>query len=443
MSLLSGPFLTALTWATVAALGALVLRRSAAWLRRLVAVTGVWLAGLAGAAAVVAWAHLFGFSFPPSFYLWVGLPVLAVALAVFGWRGSPNWRRIVSVVAVPLTALTGAAVINAHYGYYPTLASLFGRDAAHHVDLRAVVATERQVALHQGTPPSHGDVVTVDIPATTSGFVHRPALVYLPPAWFESPRPRLPVLMMLAGTPGFTADWTRAGLADVITDQWAAAHGGLAPILVLPDANGSATGDTECVDGPRGRAETYLTQDVVAFVAATYGASSAAQDWGIVGLSEGGTCALDLTLRHPDRFSTFVDLSGDLGPNLGSRHNTVLRLFGGSQAAWLDHDPLTIMRTTRFTNVAGWFDSGSGDRGALQPQRRLVPAAQAAGIQTCVSVQPGGHDFRFWSAGFREALPWLAARLGLLAGDPARAAACPQPTRVSSTVTPSWSAGPP
>ena len=57
--------------------------------------------------------------------------------------------------------------------------------------------------------------------------------------------------------------------------------------------------------------------------------------WGVVGWSMGGTCAIDLTVMHPDMFSTFDDIGGDRGPNSGTKQQTINRLYGGDAAAWL------------------------------------------------------------------------------------------------------------
>ena len=42
---------------------------------------------------------------PFQFLVWATLPVAALGIAVVGWRGDRRWRRIVSIVAVPLTAM--------------------------------------------------------------------------------------------------------------------------------------------------------------------------------------------------------------------------------------------------------------------------------------------------------------------------------------------------
>ena len=350
--------------------------------------------------------------FPPSFYLWVGLGVLVAVMAVAEWKGRRWWHRAVSLVAVAATVALAGVLINLHYAYYPTVAALLGRQASDQASPgqmgRALVQAEAT-----GQLPARGQVVTVDFPTAASGFHARSGLVYLPPAWFARPRPVLPAILMLAGSPGQPADWTRGGGADQAADRFAAAHGGFAPILVFADQNGSVLGDTECVDGPRGRADTYLAVDVRPYVISIYGASPDPARWGVAGLSEGGTCALTLTLRHPDLFHAFGDFSGGLAPSLGGRADTLKHLFGGSTDAQRASDPLTILAHRPVAGLAAWFEAGVDDVRARAAAETLAAAARAAGVDTHLGTDRGGHAFTFWAAAFNAALPWLAAHLGL------------------------------
>ena len=163
-----------------------------------------------------------------------------------------------------------------------------------------------------------------------------------------------------------------------MADAYAAAHQGWAPILVFADPNGSDVGDTECVDSPQGRAETYLAEDVPADVVALFG--SAPPQWAVAGLSEGGMCAALLTLRRPDVFSAFADFSGEPGPVVGHDKKATMRLlFGGSMDGWRDHDPYTLLGRRRFDGHAAYFEVGNGTWARWRAARRLAPAATAAG----------------------------------------------------------------
>jgi len=434
VSLIDGWFPDAVIVLAVATLAAGLWAARRRW-RRLGGVALVVAAVMASAAVLIARLELSDYTWPTSFYAWVGLVLFAGGVAALGWRSSAWWSRLVGVLSVVVTLAMAATLINQHYAYFPTPASLFGQvavdevPASHILRMRPVSAERPEIKvptadetntatvlaapLGQAARPArrtHGAVITVDLPARRSGFVHRDAVVYLPPVWFSSPRPALPVIMMLTGTPSLVSDWTRAAHADQIADAYASAHNGWAPILVFPDPNGSNLGDTECVDSPLGHAETYLTQDVPADVVALFG--SEPPQWAVAGLSEGGMCAALLTARHPEIFSAFADFSGEPGPILGHNRAATMRLlFAGSKEAWREHDPLTLFSRRRFDNHGAWFEVGSDDRGPLAAAKRLDAAATRAGMATHLVIRPGRHNFTFWSESFRHALPWLAARL--------------------------------
>ncbi|GAA4832175.1 hypothetical protein GCM10023201_20230 [Actinomycetospora corticicola] len=328
--------------------------------------------------------------------------------------------RVLAVLALVVALVLGsAAAVNLHFDYYRTLGEAVGAPPSDQVTIETM--------LREDADPGPGVVAPVSIPATASGFAARPAMIYVPQAFFARPRPQLPVIMLLHGTPGTPQDWIDGGRADKIADAFAAAHAGVSPILVMPDINGSTTADTECVDGPAGNAETYLTRDVPDYVLSTFRARPTGSAWAIAGLSEGGSCAVMLALRHPNDFHTFGDYAGLEGPRSGDTNagtaDTVAQLFGGSQDAFDAHEPLTILGSTRFPALGGWFEVGTADTAPAQAQAALVPAAQRAGITTCsVLVPGGGHTFDVFSAAFERSLPWMASRLGI----PTTGAACPQ-----------------
>jgi S-formylglutathione hydrolase FrmB len=240
-------------------------------------------------------------------------------------------------------------------------------------------------------------------------------------------------VLLLHGTPGDPTDWVEGGRAQTTADAWAKAHGGVAPVLVMPDINGTYTGDTECVDSPLGHVETYLTVDVPAAVGANLGTLPPGPGWAVAGLSEGGSCAIMLALRHPDLFRTFGDFSGLAGPRVGETNDdtasTVAQLFGGSQQEFAAHEPADLLRSTRFPQLGGWFEVGALDAEPLAAAQQLAPLAAPAGIATCLVVVPDGdHTFDVWSKALRQSLPWMAQRLGLVPPQPSATAPCQAPS---------------
>ena len=405
----------------VAAWGAVVV--GVAWWRRAI---WHWLVVAAAAGAVsivVSWAldvpARVGSTYPRSFLVWAALPLFALGAALWQWPRVGWRRRTVALASVPLLAASAGLVINAYYSYLPTVGDLLGAPLPGQVDARQLVSGPfgTPVAFQSTrtrTTSEVGTVASVDIPAPVSHFPHRKAYIWVPPVYFSTPRPHLPVLMLIVGTPGSPDDWLRGGGALALANAWAAGHNGYAPMMVLPDANGSLLGDTECVDGPRGNAETYLTVDVVTFMRQAFGAAMDPQQWAIAGLSEGGTCALDLATRHPARFATFADFSGDAAPTLGSSARTVSALYGGSRSALRAHDPTTWFASATSAGVEGFFAVGSADHGHLRTDERIAQIANRDGMRTRIDIIPGGrHSFRTWAQALRDAYPWIVSRLSL------------------------------
>jgi S-formylglutathione hydrolase FrmB len=294
-----------------------------------------------------------------------------------------------------------------------------------------------------GVRPLKGVVVSVTIPATASHFKHRDELVYLPPAWLASkPAPRLPAVMMIGGEFNTPTDWLRAGNAVVTLDSFAAAHGGNAPVVVFVDSGGGFNIDTECVNGSRGNAADHLTKDVVPYVISQFGVSAGPANWGVVGFSAGGTCAVDLAVMHPELFGSFVDIAGDLAPNSGTMAQTITRLYGGDPEAYKQFDPSTVItRHGRYQDISALFIvSGAhldgqnrvvgGDRAELGAATSLCDLGSLNGIRCTVVAQPGKHNWPFAGKAFDSALPWLAARVGA----PGAAAVLPMPTSTPSAV---------
>jgi S-formylglutathione hydrolase FrmB len=363
---------------------------------------------------------------PHSLWVWIGLSGFAAAVLIAGWRGARWWRRGVSALAVPVSVLCSALALNLWVGYFPTVQNAWNQLSSgplpDQTDPGTVVAMQKRHAI-----PRQGTVVPVSIPDSRSGFKHRGELVYLPPAWYATdPPPPLPTVMMVGGEFNTPADWTRAGNAVKTIDDFAAAHGGNAPVFVFVDSGGAFNNDTECVNGTRGNAADHLTKDVVPFVISNYRVSPSRANWGVVGWSMGGTCAVDLTVMHPNMFSAFEDIAGDLTPNSGNKAQTIARLFGGNAAAYAAFDPTTVItRHGPYAGVAGWFDIN----GIPSAKPRVVNAAaspnnqtaaadslcatgSANGISCAVVMQPGRHDWPFAARAFGVGLPWLAGQLG-------------------------------
>lgn len=437
ISLLDGPLPIAIQCLTVIALAVAIGHRPVRWLLRWPAVAVVVGVALAlGAFWFIRYLALADGTPPFPLWLWIALTGVALTVAVSGWPGVRWWRRAMALVAIAMCVLCAALTVNTWTGYLPTVEALWNRGTNGTLENQIDEATALAMR-SRGEQLSHGMLVEVTIPGAGSGFSHRDELVYLPPAWFTgNPRPTLPAVLMIGGEFGWPADWPTTGRAQRTADDFAAAHGGNTPILVFPDISSEFTNDTECVNGPRGNAADHLIKDVVPYVISHLSASADPARWGVAGWSVGGTCAVMTTVMHPELFSSFLDIDGQLGPNAGSKDQTIARLFGGGAkgaAAYDQFDPVTVMKKNApYTGVSGLFAvSGNGPAVYRAPQADnwptadppdnnenhqavadyLCSAASAAGIECSVEPEGGDHTFNTAANRFARGLPWLAGRV--------------------------------
>jgi hypothetical protein len=88
-------------------------------------------------------------------------------------------------------------------------------------------------------------------------------------------------------------------------------------------------------------------------------------------------------------YPTFIDVSGQREPTVGSRDKTVRAAFGGDTTAFRRVNPLDVLKHRRFPQLFGVLVAGTGD-GQYAPQQRAVRAAcQQAGITVDWVELPG------------------------------------------------------
>jgi enterochelin esterase-like enzyme len=364
---------------------------------------------------------------PRSMYVWLIVTCLVAGLVVAGWRRAHWPRRIAGVAAVALAVVSAGSAANQTFQYYPTFDRLLGQNANNFIDNAQLNAIRHEVA-KTGKLPDHGATLAVTIPGKNLQFMPRQAYVWVPPAWFARSRPQLPVIELMHGTPGQPSDWTRASFADATSLAFAEQHNGVAPILVMPDVNGSLTGDSECVNSALyGDVETYLTKTVPEYMLKNFNARTTPGSFALAGLSEGGMCATMMALNNPKEFPVFANYSGDESPQYQTLtgQQTISDLFGGSVAEYDAHNPPYLLSHQRFTDMSGWFAAGAQDPHAVQAAHALQGLAAGAGMDTCIATPPGAHNFDFWTQAFHDSLPWLSWKLKLT----------PQPQSIPATCT--------
>lgn len=355
---------------------------------------------------------------------WLPLAVTVVAaIAVLVWLVAGR-RKFVGASAMILVGLAAAAQLNAHVVGYPTAAAVLGHPPVvdpSDIEAKASDVVDGRFLTAGWTPPPSmppvGDVVEADIPGSVSGFHARPASIYLPPAYLSDPRAELPVLVLITGQPGHVIDWVQGGHLARTMDTFAAAHDGLAPVVVVADALGDTEANPMCMDSLLGNVFTYLTVDLPAWMQDNFQVSRDESNWAIGGYSYGGTCALQTAVMAPQVFPTFLDISGEDEQRRGTRAESVAAAFGDdspeSDRRFDDTTPLTVLSRFDFADSAGAFVVGSNDEEFRPQTRRAFEAADVAGIDAHYLELPGGHSMDVWAPALETQMEWLGTRMGL------------------------------
>lgn len=397
----------------------LFLRPSARWART--AITAIVVAGLFGWLTV--WLvedvmDVFHVGLTPRVWFWAISCFAAVGLAVVSFRHSQRWRKVVAALSIPVFVVVAGLGINTEFGLNKTLGSALG------------ISTEDAIQLAKPDPdasvtagplwqswkppadqPAKGEAGTQVIPATASGFVARPAGIYLPPAALTAHPPKLPLFVLMMGQPGLPdPQYVSAAL-----DEFAARNNGLAPIAIVADQIGPDQNDTLCLDTAKyGNVEKYINQDVVNWAKANLNILEDREHWTIAGYSNGGQCAISFAVKYPQMWGNVVDISGEEFPGAEDPAGNLASIFDGNQAAYDAQKPINNMKGKQFPNTTAVFTVGSDDTTYVAAAKAVSAAARDAGMTvTYYEVPNGGHVGLALNAGLTKGFDVLYPRLGL------------------------------
>ncbi len=224
-----------------------------------------------------------------------------------------------------------------------------------------------------------------------------------------------PVLFLLHGYGGDQTDWTER--TDLVSYT-----AGLGMIIVMPEAKNSwyVNSNTD----PRSRYEDYIVNDLPHFVSSIYPIDTTKE--AIAGLSMGGYGALELALRHPEKFRFAGDLSGAIivpgvvdsvlaHPNEPVPDSqspimpSILKAFGERNKKFRDnHDVFSLLLRERDMKLPYFFFAvgiQDGYRGFLPATRRFTDMLREYGKLYEYHEVPGIHNWKFWNM---EIVPLLA-----------------------------------
>ncbi|MFF9013716.1 alpha/beta hydrolase [Streptomyces sp. NPDC014870] len=316
-----------------------------------------------------------------------------------------------------LFASVGLAANNS-FLFYGSWADLFGQEqdmgvvvdhSAGSKDLK-VVGTQA-LDVPGGSKPSVGGQIQKVVVAGEKSGISSPAYVYLPPEYFQKgyEKKTFPASVVLTGYPG-TAENLLKGLKYPKTAFLQAKEKKMRPmILVMLRPTVAPPRDTECVDIPGGpQTETFFAQDLPKAVSESYRVGTKARNWGFMGNSTGGYCALKIALHHPDRF---VAGAGFSAYYQAAEDVTTGDLFHRDDKARKRANLLWSLDHVRQGNSSFLVTTSKQGEGNLRGTLDFIKKVKAPARVSSITLDSGGHNFNTWNREIPPGLVWMSGRL--------------------------------
>lgn len=335
----------------------------------------------------------------------------------------PIAGRVGLILGCQLAILSALGLtINSYFGFYASFSDLLGTDQSpgQVVDYTAAGGGGKQgleemghqaVGVSDGSNPAKaGRIDQVEIRGTTTGIT-APAYVYLPPQYFQKGfrKQNFPAAIILTGYPGTAESLiTRMRYPQTATEH--IQHGTMQPmIMVMLRPAVVPPRDTECMNVPHGpQVETFFTHDLRQIISANYRVGRAGQNWGIMGDSTGGYCALKMAMRNPKDFSAAVSLSGYYSthddPTTGSLFDNSALLEDQNNLMWrLRHCPVPPVWALVTSSRVGEAN--------YRATMAFIHAVRAPMQISSIILPSGGHNFTTWDRELPAAIDQLSHHL--------------------------------
>lgn len=311
-------------------------------------------------------------------------------------RRPRTWPLALAALGALLLAV--GVGVNTWVGYLPTVSAL-----ALHLGL----GPELEVPPVRTEPVPGATVATIsaDPPSGSGAFgsvkIAAPAdlrvdpsetWIYTPPGFDSSGATLYPLVVLVHGSPGGSADWFGAGLPAVLDSL--ITSGAIRPMIVVaPDMNGRGQGEVSCLDSTRGgsQTETYLRDVVLPWVEQRFPVATGREYQAIGGMSAGAYCALDQGLRHSADTGTILAIMpyGNPGGARDAGLSTAAEVAARSPSDYVDTIDLT-------DPTAVFLDYGTSESDAEVPAAAhdLARRLEARGQPVELRTEPGlGHSW--------------------------------------------------
>ena len=226
------------------------------------------------------------------------------------------------------------------------------------------------------------------------------AVVILPSNYQEVDS--IPVLYLLHGAGGNYANWlTRVPALKELADRYEM-------MVVCPDGHV----DSWYWDSPENtsyRYETYIAEELTAWIDANYKSRKSKEGRAITGLSMGGHGALYLAIKHNENFGAAGSTAGgvDIRPfpnNWGIKQH--LGPYAENQKRWEEHTVMGLLPQLSTAKLALYIDCGVEDF-FFPVNEELHRQLLYLNIPHTYVTGPGKHDWVYWSKSIRQQMQFF------------------------------------
>ncbi|OEJ40224.1 esterase [Streptomyces agglomeratus] len=354
--------------------------------------------------------------------------VLAVVLfvstvALWPRLAGRNWRAVLGRVGLLLVtqlllfATLGLAA-NKSFLFYGSWTDLFGQETElgvvvdHSAGARDLTVVDTQgMDVQGGSKPAVGGQIQKVVIAGEHSKIASQAYVYLPPEYFwpQYAGKTFPAALVLTGYPG-TAENLLKGLRYPRTAHTQAQKGTMQPmILVMLRPTVAPPRDTECVNVPGGpQTETFLAKDIPKAVSESYRVGTKPRNWGVIGNSTGGYCALKFAIHHPGTFGAGAGLSAYYR---AAEDPTTGDLFHGDRNERNRADLMWSLDHVKPSKTSFLVTSSRQGEENLRDTVKFVGKVRPPARVSSITLDNGGHNFGTWRREIPAAMEWMSARL--------------------------------
>ncbi|UNO40217.1 alpha/beta hydrolase-fold protein [Streptomyces sp. MST-110588] len=375
-------------------------------------------------------------------YIMIAVAVVCVGLTLWLWprlagRGPlPMLGRLGTVVATQLAIVSALGLaVNANFQFYSSWGELLGTyddapaavskwgdhggagpagdPAKGLVQASGPEGLDKVHGLPKGPPERTGKVESVRIVGKRTRAVD-PAYVYLPPQYFQRQfaRQRFPVVVAISGYPGGTF-LLGQHLRVPQTAGELIRKGQMQPtVIVMLRPTIAPPRDTQCVDVPGGpQAETFFAKDLPDALKSHYRVGRDPGGWGVFGYSSGGSCALQLAMRHPRTYTSAAALSPDY-----RIHNdpTTGNLFGDDKDRMRrkqGHDLMWRLENLPAPQVSVLIGTSREGEKNYPAAKAFLDAVKPPMKAESIILDHGSHNFITWRRELPAALQWMSKQL--------------------------------